>query len=258
LKTLCTAAVLGVLAALVLPAARGQYGGSAGEPQRIISVNGQAEMRIPPDQASVLLGVEVRGYDVPGLRELAAQRTAKALNAVKSSGIRPADIQTTRLSVRRERWNFGDEQKSDLPGEDTLKGNIYWVRNTFEVRTSQLDRVGDVIDAAMKAGANLVQGPVFTLKDDTAQRRKLSELAYDDAKTNAETLAARAGVRLTGLSRVTESYTPAASSGFGGFGGGYYSYAEASDMSSSPTPVSPGEVALRSAVNASFTFEPRK
>ena len=76
-------------------------------------------------------------------------------------GIADKDIQTSGYSVYSERYG------SDGRPADRIQ---YRVTNKVNVLIRDLDQVGQVLDASIKAGANSIYGVEFLLDDATAAR----------------------------------------------------------------------------------------
>jgi uncharacterized protein YggE len=115
----------------------------------------------------------------------------------------------------------------------------YTVTNVVEVKTSDLAQVGNVIDTAIRAGANRVNSLTFGLKDDRQARNDALRIAAQNARAKAEVLAAGANVRLGGVLSVQEGYavTPIA-----------YGDARTTLGAAAATPVEPGSVDVRATV----------
>lgn len=84
------------------------------------------------------------------------------IKTLVDAGIAKEDIQTSGFSVYAER--FG--QDGPLPDD---KVN-YRVSNNVQVTIRDLDKVGEVLDAAMKSGANNIYGIEFSLEDNTSAK----------------------------------------------------------------------------------------
>ncbi len=190
MKTIRIAAVaLLVLAAAALAGVgRPDSAGGASAQSEGITVNGVGTVESVPDEAQMSFGVQT---DAPTSREALARNSAQmegVLAALKAAGIADQDIQTQDVSV----W-----PKYDTMGEDA---GGYTARNSVTVTIHELAKAGAVTEAATRAGANEVSGPMLS----SSRREKLEaqalEAAVDNARTKGEVLAKAAGV---GLGRVT-------------------------------------------------------
>jgi hypothetical protein len=77
-----------------------------------------------------------------------------------------------------------------------VTGVLYVVDNTVYVTLRNLDQVGDVLDAAVKAGSNSINGIQFDAEDRSKALSEARKAAVADARTQASELAEAAGVEL--------------------------------------------------------------
>jgi uncharacterized protein YggE len=84
----------------------------------------------------------------------------------------------------------------------------YVARNRIEVRIDQMDRAGEVLDAAIAAGATGAGGIRFDLKDRASVEREALKLAVADARARAEAAAAGAGGTIARIVRIEEGGRP--------------------------------------------------
>ncbi len=126
------------------------------------------------------------------------------LTTLKELGIDEKDIQTGSFNVFAERYFGGPQNEEEVQ---------YRVSNSVTVIIRDLDKVGEVLDASIKAGANNIYGVEFLLEDATAARSEARKLAVESAKANAEELAALTGVKVGRILSISEVI---------GSGGGFY------------------------------------
>jgi len=79
----------------------------------------------------------------------------------------------------------------------------YVASNSVTVRTG-LDRAGQIVDAAVRAGANGVSGPNLDVSDQSTLYRDALHKAVDDAKLKAQSIAAAAGLSLGNAQSIVE------------------------------------------------------
>ena len=122
---------------------------------------------------------------------------------------------------------------------------------TIKITTKKLDAVGDVLDAAVQAGANSVQDVSFSLTPESEATYKEQALASAAkvAKSKAQTLASASGAtlgRITSLSENSYNVQP------------YYYNTRSVAMDASagsekaPTPISPEKVSLSVSVTIGY------
>jgi uncharacterized protein YggE len=69
---------------------------------------------------------------------------------------------------------------------------------------NEVDRAGDLLDAALGAGANRIGGLRFGIRDTTALRQQALAEAAQSARARADALAATLGVRVVGIHSIAE------------------------------------------------------
>lgn len=205
-----------VAVALFVSACSGPVGG----PQiHTISVTGTGSTRLAPDLALVTLGVQTRGPDVREAVEENNRRAAEVMAALREMGLADRDIATAS-------FNVSTQQIYDERGRPT--GEVqYWVDNVINLRVRQLDRLGEILQVALRRGANTVQSVTFTVENPEEALDAARLLAMQDAVNQAQALAQAAGVELGEVLSVNEPvyaplYMEAAQSVFGKGGGGDY------------------------------------
>jgi len=186
------------------------------------------------------------GVDVikPTLGEAQAQATAQAtamIEALEAQGIASEDIQTEYFSVNILR------DYSENADPTTITG--FEIMNQLRVTVHDTDKLGELLDAAVNAGANSIYGVTFYVDDQTAAASEARVEAVEDARTKAEELASAAGMTLGPVVALSEGTTPIISPVYGMARGGGGMAAEA------PTPVETGSTTV--AVDVMVTYELR-
>lgn len=189
MKPIRIAALVVVAAAVVAFAGVGRpdFAGGASTPVGGITVSGTGTVQTVPDQAQFTLGVQSTG---PTGREALAANSGqmrRVLTALFAAGVAKGDVQTQDVSVSRSYQDTG-----------------YTADNTVSVTIHDLAKAGSILDAASNAGANDVYGPTLTRSDQDGLQAKALRAAVDDARTKARVLAEAAGVRLGGVTAITE------------------------------------------------------
>jgi hypothetical protein len=171
-----------------------------GAPDRTITVVGRGEVKVKPDVATTNLGVEVTAPTVSEAMDEAEERMNAVLAALKAAGIADKDIQTSNFSVNFERQAPDVTPRAD----DSGPGGVYRVSNMVQVTIRDLDAVGDIIDAAVAAGANNIWGVSFGLEDTEALEAQAREKAVANARARAESLAQLNGVAVGDVIHISE------------------------------------------------------
>jgi uncharacterized protein YggE len=165
---------------------------TAAQPPQV-TVAGTGVVRLIPDRVSFTVGVETEAASVmQAFKENSSKLTA-VLAALKAKGVQPREIQTSNLEVAAR----SDEDR---------KRNGFSVSNLVTVTRDDPANVADLLQAAISAGANQAgRFRFFVAEPSKAQARGL-ELAYQDARSKAERLAALANVSLGDALRIDQTY----------------------------------------------------
>ena len=175
--------------------------GHGGSDDRGIRVSAQGRASAAPDEASIVLGVRT---DAPTAAAAAADNARKQqaiLAAVKSVLPAGSMVQTQGYNISPV---FAHDQHGGAP---RITG--YQVSNTVHIRLHEMSLVGKVIDLAIGAGANEVQGLSFGVKDPGPLRARAVEDAARRARAEAELLARSLGLVITGIKLVEIGGPPA-------------------------------------------------
>lgn len=165
-------------------------------PEHTLSVTGTGTITVAPDLADVTLGVQVQRANLTAAHDEAARLMSDVVAALRALGIADADIQTSIFNV---------SPVIDYSGM-TQRITGYSVLNLVMIHVRDLDKLAAVIDDSVAAGASTVQGVTFRVDDPSAIENQAREAAVRDARSRADTLAAAAGVQITGVASISESY----------------------------------------------------
>ena len=161
----------------------------------IVVTNGQGIVKAAPDRAMLSMAAEGRARNP---RE-AQQQSATLMTAVQKS---LQDARIPKDAIRTTGYDLQQEYDY-VNGKQVSRG--YIARNSIEVRVDELDRAGDVLDAAVAAGATSVGGIQFDLKDRDKLEREALRLAVADARARADAAASGAGQTVDRVLRIEES-----------------------------------------------------
>jgi uncharacterized protein YggE len=172
-----------------------------------VSVSGHGQVNVPPDTASVSIGIDVIR---PTLAEAQEQATAQAttlIEALKAAGVADEDIQTAYFSVNILRDYdaaavVGATPESENADPTQITG--FEIMNQLQVTVRDTDMLGNLLDVAVSSGANNINGVTFYVDDQTTAASEARRLAVEDARTKAEELAAAAGLTLGPVLSIAE------------------------------------------------------
>ena len=205
-------------------------------PPPAISVTGEANVSVAPDQAQIDGGVT---SDAKTAREASDANNAamgKVLLALKGAGIEEKDYQTSRLSLQPQ---YAQNRAAPSP----FVG--YRASNRVTVRIRDVAKVANVIDVLVGAGATDIGGINFTVSQASKHLDEAREKAIADARRKAEIYAKAAGVTLGEPISISEEGAPVP----------LYRGKMAAPMAAG-APVAQGEERLSVTVNVSWAIKP--
>jgi uncharacterized protein len=157
----------------------------------VITVIGNGSVDATPDRASFNFGVTSQGATAAEALSRNASEARSIVDALKKSGVDPSDIQTTQVSL----WPQTSSNGTRIVG--------YQASNSVQI-TAGLGRSGALVDAAVHAGANNVDGPTLDTADKSSLYDEALKQALGDARGKAQALADAAGLTLGAALKVNE------------------------------------------------------
>jgi uncharacterized protein YggE len=158
-----------------------------------ITVVGTGSVAVAPNRAGFTFGTVSQGSTAAAALNASSQAAARIVDALRKAGIAKADIQTSDVSLSPRL----DENGSAVVG--------YTASNSVSVTIRQIGDAGEVVDAAVGAGANQVYGPNLVASEQDAAYRKALADAVAEARTKAEALARASGVSLGRVTAIAET-----------------------------------------------------
>lgn len=183
------AAVL-LLTAIFAPATYAE--GVAAAAAKTIEITGTGRVAYSYDQAEITLGVSELADSPTAAFKAMSEKINKVVAAAKAKGIAEADLKTGYLNLHQE-YDWKD-------GTQILRG--YRANNTLTIKVKDLARVPEVMEAAVEAGANTVQGVNFSLSKPEALQEKATDAAIESARAQADRAAKRLGLSVIGVQKV--------------------------------------------------------
>jgi uncharacterized protein YggE len=180
-----------LVAAAIAGVAQPTRGGAATPSSTTITVTGNGSVNATPDKASFNFGVQVNAATAADALSKDAQQAQAIIDALKNAGIPDSDIQTTQVSLWPQTSNDGN----------TITG--YQASNSVNV-TAKIGQSGPLVDAAVGAGANNIDGPNLSVSDQSSFYAQALKLAVQDAKTQAQAIADAAGLSLGGIVHISD------------------------------------------------------
>ena len=160
-----------------------------------LTVSGSGTVLVESDLAVVTVGVREASTDVLVAQSTVNEKIAAIKQALLEAGAKESEINTDSINIYAN-YDYSDNT-------EVIVG--YTANNTLSVRTTDIDNVGALIDAAFAAGANTLDNVQFTVQDDSEAREQALTKAVEDARRKAEVLAAAAGLQIASIESIAES-----------------------------------------------------
>jgi uncharacterized protein YggE len=199
-----------------------------------VTVSATGTIKVTPDVAYTTVGVVTQKKKMQDAQSSNRDLMNAVVEALKKAGLKDDDIRTTNYSVYPV-YDYMDASQ---------KITAFEVNNTVELTIRDIDKVGEVLDAAAAAGANTSYSVTFDLQDKSPSYNKALTAAMESARSKADTLAAAGKFTIKGVLNVSEGYsnTPV-----------YYEYpAAAEDSSKAPTYINSGNMDVTATVTVIF------
>ncbi|MDR3597330.1 SIMPL domain-containing protein [Clostridium sp.] len=162
---------------------RDYYGIKGGKKLKIF---GKGTVNAKPDVAEVVIGVITENVQLEAAQEENAKITQQVINSIIEIGVLPEYIQTQNYNVRAD-YDY-------INGKQVFKG--YEVSNNLKVTITEINSAGEIIDTAVRNGANSVSGINFIVSDVTRYYYEALSLAITDAQNKASVMANKLKVDL--------------------------------------------------------------
>ena len=142
-----------------------------------ITVNGTGAVMVAPDIATISLGVSTQNTSPQRALTENNSLTETVIAALRDLDIEEDDIRTANFFI------------DAVFGHDWTTITGYRVTNTIAVTVRNLDQVGEVLGAAVAAGANISHGVSFGISDSSEAYQQALALAIQDAQSKARAMA---------------------------------------------------------------------
>jgi uncharacterized protein len=194
--------------------------------QDTVTTTGHGVITVAPDEATVSAGVHTQAASAAGALSENAKLMNSVVVALKAAG--GTELQTQQVSLYPQT-------------NDQNQVTAYVADNSVSAK-SKIAGAGALIDAAVAAGANTVNGPSLDVSDRDARYRDALGKAVEDARAKAQALAKAGGFGVGQVSSVTEQSAGAPTPVFEG----------AAVAKSDATPIEPGTQDVTADVTVTF------
>lgn len=203
-----------------------------------ISVTGEGEIKVVPDQAVITATVETKGNVAKEVKIQNDQQIESVLKLIKKMNLAPADYKTQRVSLNPQ---YDYEKKK----------TTYNATQTIEILVRDLSKYDQLMEGLVDQGVNRIDNVVFQSSNLSKYQSEARKMAMKDAKSKAEDYVGVLGQKV-GKAMViadnSQSYNPQPV------------YArlmktEMSDMVSPRETLAAGEIKITANVSVSFLLE---
>lgn len=157
-----------------------------------LQVRGEALLEVPADEIRLSIGVSTSGATADAVLEENSRVLKRVEKALREAGLEKGEYSTGRFSLQPS-WsprprNAEPNWRPEIVG--------YTVQNNLQIKSSKLDRAGEWIEVASRAGANEIGQVLFGLADPRKHRVAAIRSATEHARADALALADAAEVKL--------------------------------------------------------------
>jgi uncharacterized protein YggE len=225
---------------------------ASAEGGRTITVTGEAEVRVPPDEVIITLGVETADKQIVEAMRQNNERVQKVLTLTQSYGIEPKHVQTEYVEIE-PRYMDSYEQR-DFIG--------YFARKTIVVTLRDLAKFEGFLTDALALGVNYVHGIEFRTTELRKHRDQARSLAIQAAREKAEALAGELDQAIGRPESITENQNWWWSSYSSWWGSRWSSGMSQNVIQNAGEPamsvegaLAPGQIVVRASITVSFELK---
>lgn len=167
--------------------------------ERTLTVRGTGQASADPDQARVRIGYSTQMTSAQDAVTQVNDQMEEIIAALQDAGVDEDDIQTTQ-------FNIFSQQPEPRPDVSTTadEETQYEVVQEVSVLIRDRDETGEILDAAISAGANRLSDFRFTLSETAALEQQARVEAMEDVYLRAQQFATLADVELAGVVSIRE------------------------------------------------------
>lgn len=166
---------------------------------RTISVTGEGEVRVPPDEALLNFGIETSSKDIEEARRDSEKRVKDLLVLVEKTGIAKQYVQTEYLNIEPRYEFHGDGKERVFLG--------YFTRRNVSIVLKDMNRFEELLSGALKLGVNYVGGAQLRVAELRPHRDKARLMAIRAAREKAVALSGELGAKIGKPLSISEEST---------------------------------------------------
>ncbi|MBN2380822.1 SIMPL domain-containing protein [candidate division WOR-3 bacterium] len=160
----------------------------AAQPEiRTLSILESAEIHVKPDLGAIEFVVEARDKDRNKAYQINEEAMLRVKEVLKTYGIESDDMKSNKFLVERT-YRYDKNQNRIFDG--------YCVYHEMQVETRDLDKIMQIADEILEAGATRIKGIAFRIEDPTPYIVEVRTKAMKKAEEKARHIAGLAGMKL--------------------------------------------------------------
>ena len=206
----------------------------------VIIARGTGEVRVRPDSIHIDVGTDAQAATLDDAKSRVSSAMDKVLDALHALPLRDLTIETKTIRFSPVTTPAKEGRGPAIIGFTASNRVLVTAKSIPEAELAS--RAGQIVDAALSAGANDVTGLDFFLADPSQAEDEALTLAVQSAASDAKTIAGAAGVTLGGLVWIEEGGASHAPRSFS---------LEAAVVS---TPIAVGDITIESEVTVKYAF----
>lgn len=174
---------------------------NATDVETTLTVTGSGYVNLPPDMVSINLGIDT----ISSTAEQAVQNNTQTMNNILTS-LKAIDLDEK--EVKTSYFSVYPQYQYDPDGKNPPKISGYQATNNVNVITKKTEKVAEIIDKAITAGANRVDGPSFSLSPEAQKnlRGEVIQKAIADAEDNAKMMLEMQSLNIKGVKTMSINF----------------------------------------------------
>lgn len=218
-------------------------------PPPVITVSGQAEVRVPPDEVVFTLGVEAVDKDILAARTRTDDSVKAVLAIARKNNVKPEDVQTSQISIQ-PKYNTDDLEYGQ---RQTVKKEFvgYQVSKTIAIILRDISRFDSLLVDVLKAGVTRLSNLEFRDSQVRKHKDQARVMAIKAAQEKAKLLAGQIGQAIGPAYSITEAGVIPYSSNVSQNRSDTYSGSSSEPESA----IAPGSISITAQVTVSFRLQ---
>lgn len=248
-----------LLAAILLPAA--VFSAENNLPSRLIYVNGEAEVKVVPDEVILTIGVETSNKNLNTAKSQNDRAVKEILAVMAQNKVAQKYVQTDYFTIEpKHEYRYSDSERRDVA---VFAG--YFVRKNVVITIKETEKYEAILSGVLEAGANYVQGIQFRTTELRKYRDQARVMAIKAAREKAQLLAGELGLKVGKAWTINEDSVGS----YSWYNQGYWGsrnvqYATQNAMANSggnygsapeDSTIAPGQISVNARVSVSFELE---